>query len=931
MTGALSPLQRLGNLSAAAGGQEGSGKVPLRGSQVSSSLVVYTVAVLLSLAVYSLLRRKCRSVMTPRLALRDALLSGSRAAERDRSSLSVDSVAALNSSTVSGRRNSSSGGLEGGENLKTAWTAVNCGLCDFDLSWAWQALSLREADLIRQCGMDGYVFLRIVRFCWAVTTAYCVVAILFLFPIYAGQPVVPRCRRFCEMEAEELDLTESDPWDAASCICTVIDRSSMANVPIGSTTLWTPVLVIYIFTLMTLWAAKLEYQAMVRMKNHYWASTPPEAYSVLVEQIPLRLRDKSGHKIYEYFERMFPEHVFSVAMIDSGTQGFRSLINTGFDRNDVLRRLERVKALLNIEGSRNAEGCCPDSAVAKDRRLSSLRRTRYDLEYQLELLNGRFKRDRNFYLSDVVDPKEELRKSSEASQVTRTLSALEDVEALALGGNNAKEESNVDEEDIGNVEENKDLLVRGYFDRDDDIYFSAAFVTFNRLKPSAIASQSQIDNMSDMSVVPAPEPLDVSWDNIGMSTRTRMLRRVVTRAIFFILLLFWGVFTSVIGASTSTKALARQIPALKAYLAQNPNVSQYLDMLAPLVLISLLSVVNPLMGLMARFEGRVSESAADKRALERYFAFLVIQVFLFYSVAGTVFKTFVEILQQPSRIVDTLGNTIPKNASFYIQFVIVKFFWMLAFELLRGADIILALLRRIVAGKPLTERERLSLFCGCFEMTYPTPLNISSTLAQLLLVYFIAIVYSVIQPLILPTTFVFFALGNVVYTTTITSASEQMYDSGGRFWWNTAYRCIVTGLVTSQLTLIGVLFIKQGFKQVIPMWLLVFATLFFGYKLEARFAPLVSNLSVNQAAFLDEVAPAETVQIRPPLWQYGSRTFPHGIKSRVELNNLNSPTNANRNRLFVYNYQHPVLQEEEVIKANPYKGATHEQENYGTL
>ncbi|GBG29680.1 CSC1-like protein At4g02900 [Hondaea fermentalgiana] len=982
-------------------------------SQVEESLLLYGGLVALSLALYSVLRKRCSRVMIPAAKHGDVpasreldayLLADGANGEKPRNNGGEVSTPPLRPSEARGHGRGRGRNRDRhdprDENTCGCWSwftrckACGCSgsLASLDMSWSWKALALRERDLVRIAGLDAYIFLRVVRFCWAVMTGYAVVALVFLIPVYLGQPMPARCKSVCESQASahhSVTADPDDPWDAASCICSDIDRASMANIAAGSSALWTPVLVMYIFTMSTLWATSVEYRAMVRIKRRYWSSAPPEAYSVLVEHLPPRLCDRSGRLLYEYFDRVFPDRVFAVSMVDTGTDLSRRLRGIGVQRNKALWKLEHAtvdyyRAQEHVLAPQ--QGCCGGScctnrsssngsATSKALKCwhclmycvtcgklpypdaSQVRQMRShveNLEESLEDLNAEFAIARNEYhqLCNTVG-KFSATNGARRMDSFKSFGSLTDsldesfsvLERGQTGGASVAEPppspsrpdkskfspsgAAVDEQSNGGDDGTATRLLP----RDEDAFFSSAFVTFRTLKASTVASQTQIDDKSDMRVVPAPEPLDVAWDNLGMTTHERVVRRAVTKTVFYLLVVFWGVLTSVVGASTSTPALARQIPAIKSLLEKYPHLAGYMDMLAPLVLVSLVGVVNPLMSLLARFEGRISESAADKRAMERYFIFLVVQVFLFYSIAGTVFKTLVEILQQPSRIVSTLGSSLPRNAAFYLQFVVVKLFWMLCFELLRVADVILALLRRLVAGLPRTERERISLFCGCFELTYPGPISIPSTLSQVLLVYFISIVYAVIQPLIVLVAFCFFALANVCYSTILTSATKQMYDSGGRFWWNSAYRCIVGGLVTAQLTLMGVMVIKGSIGMAIPLWFLVFGTIFVAYKLEARYATLVSTLPMHLAAELDEIASENTVEVRPALWQYGSKTFP-GTEGPEAFYNILRPSSARSQAAsapaqHVYCFDHPVLQEQTRVK--PFELRRAPSSRYGTL
>jgi len=94
---------------------------------------------------------------------------------------------------------------------------------------------------------------------------------------------------------------------------------------------------------------------------------------------------------------------------------------------------------------------------------------------------------------------------------------------------------------------------------------------------------------------------------------------------------------------------------------------------------------------------------------------------VFYSIAGSVFKSVVDIAQNPTHIITTLASTIPKNAAFFISFISVKTFW-LAFDLVRGYSLLFAGLRRVLYGRTWTHREERYAYCGCcYDFRFPPP------------------------------------------------------------------------------------------------------------------------------------------------------------------------------------------------------------------
>ena len=343
-----------------------------------------------------------------------------------------------------------------------------------------------------------------------------------------------------------------------------------------------------------------------------------------------------------------------------------------------------------------------------------------------------------------------------------------------------------------------------------------------------------------------------------------------------------------------------------------------------------MSVVNPIIWYLTKLEGLVAYSEIDLRTMERYFVFLVVQVFVFYSVAGTVAKTVFEILSQPKLIVSTLATTIPKNASFYVAYVLVELFWLSALELLRVYDLAFAMLRKVLTLNALdTKRMKRTTVCGIFPFSFPSPRNLSSINAQMLLVFFIATTYAPIQPLVLPTAMVFFAFSNLAYTTVFTSSSKQTFDCAGKCW-SSAFWCLISALITSQLTLIGVLLIKTGFTQAIVMSVLCGLTLFAAYLLDSTYRPIAHDLPVFLASELDAKSvrtqpdspstgddktksyPVKVVELQPSVWRYSTLTHGHDDDAHRRAPVPSQVVN-------VYTYCHPVLAEKDVEMPETFK------------
>jgi len=319
---------------------------------------------------------------------------------------------------------------------------------------------------------------------------------------------------------------------------------------------------------------------------------------------------------------------------------------------------------------------------------------------------------------------------------------------------------------------------------------------------------------------------------------------------------------------TSVEALESRFEGLHKFFEENEWLRGLLEQTAPLVLTALMAIVNPIISLLARVEARASEGDADNVATLWYFIFLILQVFLFYGVSGSLLKSI--DFDHPSAIVGMLGSNIPRMASFYLNFFITKFVTSIVVDLLRISDLALHILRRVLFGAALSNRDQRTARCGCHIISFPAHRNLSSLNGQMLLLFFIATTYAVIQPLLIPLAFVFFLLAYFCYAKLLVSCNMQRYDSGGRLWTRT-YWCYVAALLVSQLTLVGLLGIKKAVTQPAIVSLLFFATWFAAAMIDFRYRRLVLDLPLDLTTQVESrIDPSRPGKMtNASVWRYG--------------------------------------------------------------
>ena len=698
-----------------------------------------------------------------------------------------------------------------------------------------KTLYMNEQDLINQCGLDGYLTIRLMRFCLRILTIVCTFNLVFLAPIYRSQKRTLNCESYCQTH------NSTSPADAyrADCVCGFVDSLSLANVRTSSNIFWITTLFMFISTLLVLFYLRSEYKDIIRIRHEFWSSKPSKLYSVFVDRIPRKLAPPRAFR--EYFEQLFPGQIYSIEVVSP----IDALSKIGKLRMQTLLLLERAIVVKAREGNNPKNWIWSNSKHCF---------TKVDsIEYyasELEKLNSQFKllKDRQIEYKNMV-PDEAIRPRH-------------------------------------------------------------AFITFRCVTPALIASQTLVEE--NMVLKHAPNPNDVRWDTLGdrNTAFTHFVRKTISRILFAIVVLFWGAITSFIGALTSTEALAQQFSGLNDFLLDHPNFIVWLDRLSTLIYVILIALVYPIIALSVKMEVRIAQSNVERAILERYFLFLVVQVFVFYSIAGSVFKSVVDIAKSPSQLFDTLSATIPKNASFFIGFISVKTFWVY-FDLIRGYNFVFAVLRRMFFGATLTDKELKYQYCGCcWDFRYPSPVNLAIRNADVLLVFFIATSYAVIQPLLTLAALIYFFSAYLCYSVILTTSSKQLYDGGGTFWTHTFW-CVAASLITAQMTLVGTLLTKQAFSQAFFIFGLSIFTLVLTSHLDDKYRAAATDVTLELATKLDEDGDQgqNIVEIASETFLSYNVVMDFSHIQEPEIHQETSEQKLTK----VFRYVHPVLLEQEFV------------------
>ena len=304
-----------------------------------------------------------------------------------------------------------------------------------------------------------------------------------------------------------------------------------------------------------------------------------------------------------------------------------------------------------------------------------------------------------------------------------------------------------------------------------------------------------------------PSPNDLLVNNTGASFTTRKIARILSNAVAFLIISFFFIVVTFLVALVDLSSLQEQYSWVEDILSALPvSVVSLIQGLLPVVILAVLVLlIPPIMKFLANLQCLASDTDCENSAIMRVYVFNLINSFLVISIGGSLISKIEEILDNPASIFNLLATTLPDQASFFINFIMLAGFSNLPIEIARLPKLILVpLLKRVLYGShDLTKISRwdsLSLLYETrgFHIIYPFPL----------LIFLATICFSSIAPLILPFGTAYFAFATIVWTNQLVYVYTIDKDTGGSQF-PIIFNCMMTCLFLYQALFIGIMSLKE--------------------------------------------------------------------------------------------------------------------------
>ncbi|KAK2733219.1 hypothetical protein FQN57_002264 [Myotisia sp. PD_48] len=284
----------------------------------------------------------------------------------------------------------------------------------------------------------------------------------------------------------------------------------------------------------------------------------------------------------------------------------------------------------------------------------------------------------------------------------------------------------------------------------------------------------------------APRPNDVIWANLSLTPSNLRWKRFVNVLWSTVLTVLWIAPNAMIAIFLADLSnIGKLWKAFDNSLKVNPKTWAAVQGIASPAVMSLVYFVLPIIfRRLAIRAGKTTKSARERHVIHSMYAFFVFNNLVVFSIFSTVWQLATAMIAAADKKQD-IWKTL-REGQYYAQFMValckVSPFWvnwLLQRNLVAALDLIQAInmLWTFFARKFFNPTPRQSI-----EWTAPPPFDYASYYNYFLFYASIALTFSVLQPIVLPVTALYFAVDSWMKKYLLLYVFVTKTESGGRYW-----------------------------------------------------------------------------------------------------------------------------------------------------
>jgi hypothetical protein len=691
------------------------------------------------------------------------------------------------------------------------------------IQWIYKIFTFTDEQIFDHCGMAAIVYLRFLRLGFKMS---CV-------GIFNSFYLIPSNLHGCEDDAYDDDaVLNQTVTNKTFCydLTDPVEKIALGHLSPGSHNVWATTIAAYVMFGAAMYFIFEEFEWFTEFRHKFLTQLRPDNYTVFVSHIPEEYR--SDLKLKMYFQKIFGDESVVDARLG---RDIKALEHKVAARDKIVEQLEHAVNIRMVKGYEPTHNVSmiplsvPKRKSGKDDDNNNTQKVLSIPEYCKQLNNI------NDEIKTQIESVDERRQEEDRKDRTTAEIHVDATDVITqdepMGGakrHHHRKTSSISKA-FDKMKDSANITLSFLKAKEEGSARDAGFVTFSTLMAANQCVQS-IHHASPyvFNTQTAPRPNDIMWANVGISHKEQELSNFFAQVLTLSTCLFWTIPVSFLSSLSEVESLKDLIKGLDKALEKNSWLAPFLAQLKPLLLVVLTALLPMILTFYCKKEGHIGSDTLNASLLTKLAMFLIVQIFFVQTISGSIFTELQAISEEPTSIVNRLAESIPAQVKSFIQFVQVQNFLGCGLELLRIPRVIMAAIRQKI-GPNLTEKEQNTPFMGLLPISEPQEMEYPMLFAELILYFMINLVYSCVAPIMSYILIIAFIILNVVFRHQLIYTYSRANDDGGKLF-GSAIQLLVTCMLISEVTLIGIILLKKGYIAgglLVP--LIICTALFFSY------------------------------------------------------------------------------------------------------
>ncbi|KAH0566426.1 hypothetical protein GP486_000174 [Trichoglossum hirsutum] len=204
---------------------------------------------------------------------------------------------------------------------------------------------------------------------------------------------------------------------------------------------------------------------------------------------------------------------------------------------------------------------------------------------------------------------------------------------------------------------------------------NSAFIQFEHQRSADMACQCLSHPSPNQMVALKAFPDDIIWENLPINWRERYVRTALIMSVVAGLVIGWGIPVTFTGLVSQLAYLAAVMPRL-GWINKLPGwlLGVIQGILPPVILSILMALVPTILRILAQLQGEHTVNAVELSVQNYYFTFLFLQVFLGVSLSAGITAVVRGLANNLRSVPTVLAENLPKASNYFFSYMLLQAF-----------------------------------------------------------------------------------------------------------------------------------------------------------------------------------------------------------------------------------------------------------------